>query len=50
LDAVENELYGWRWECPQGGVKCCYRHMLPEGYVLVSKKERDAMKKQAEEE
>jgi len=22
LDAVEDEKYGWRWECPNGGVKC----------------------------
>lgn len=22
LDAVEDEKYGWRWECPQFGVKC----------------------------
>jgi len=48
LEAVENEQYGWRWECPQGGLKCTYRHMLPEGYVLQSKKEREANRKQAE--
>jgi len=41
LTAIEDEKYGWRWECPQGGVKCPYRHMLPEGYILTSKKERD---------
>jgi len=29
LDAVEDEKYGWRWECPNAGVKCQYRHMLP---------------------
>lgn len=22
LDAVEDELYGWRWECPNKGAKC----------------------------
>jgi hypothetical protein len=22
IEAVEDELYGWRWECPKGGVKC----------------------------
>ena len=49
LTAVEDEKYGWRWECPNGGVKCQYRHMLPEGYVLTSKKEREAAKKEAEE-
>jgi hypothetical protein len=48
LEAVEDDLYGWRWECPMGAVKCLYRHMLPEGYVLTSKKERDAYKKKAE--
>lgn len=47
LDAVEDELYGWRWECPVAGVKCQYRHMLPEGYVVISKKEREANKKNA---
>ena len=26
LEAVEDEKYGWRWECPQGGAKCQYRH------------------------
>lgn len=25
LKAVEDELYGWRWECPNG-IKCAYRH------------------------
>jgi hypothetical protein len=48
--AVEDELYGWRWECPVAGNKCKYRHMLPEGYVLLSKKERDANKKLAEQQ
>jgi len=46
LDAVEDELYGWRWECPNGA-KCRYRHMLPEGYIIISKKEREANKKDA---
>ena len=40
LDAVEDDKYGWRWECPNGS-KCQYRHMLPEGYVVLSKKERE---------
>jgi hypothetical protein len=26
LKAVEDEMYGWRWECPMGGKKCPYRH------------------------
>ena len=42
LEAVENELYGWRWVCPNNGVQCHYRHMLPEGYVLLTKAEREA--------
>ena len=40
LDAVEDEKYGWRWECPLAGVKCAYLHRLPEGFVILSKKER----------
>ena len=44
LDAVENELYGWRWVCPMGGKECRYRHMLPEGFVVVSKKDQSAQK------
>mmetsp|Transcript_9986 Transcript_9986/g.16789 ORF Transcript_9986/g.16789 Transcript_9986/m.16789 type:complete len:111 (-) Transcript_9986:343-675(-) len=48
LDAVEDELYGWRWECPNNGVKCQYRHMLPAGYKLTSKKEREKMRKERE--
>lgn len=43
LDAVEDEKYGWRWECPNG-VTCIYRHMLPEGFVVTSKKDRDQQK------
>lgn len=42
LDAVENELYGWRWICPNGGNKCGYRHMLPEGFVIITKKDQSA--------
>lgn len=34
LDAVEKNLYGWLWECPNGGDKCVYTHALPPGYVL----------------
>ena len=50
LDAVEQELYGWRWECPNKGSACQYRHMLPEGYVVLSKKEREAAKKQKDQQ
>ena len=48
LDAVESELYGWRWVCPNNGESCQYRHMLPEGYVLLTKSEREAQKKAAQ--
>ena len=49
LEAVEDEKFGWRWECPKGGADCMYRHQLPEGYVITSKKEREKMKKEAAE-
>lgn len=34
LDAVEKNLYGFNWVCPNAGDACTYRHMLPQGYVL----------------
>ena len=34
IDAVEKNLYGWLWECPNNGDKCTYTHALPPGYVL----------------
>jgi hypothetical protein len=34
IEAVECSLYGWLWECPNGGDKCKYMHALPAGYVL----------------
>jgi len=34
LEAVENDLYGFNWVCPNNGDNCHYRHMLPMGYVL----------------
>ena len=42
IEAVEKNLYGWLWECPNGSEKCPYTHALPPGFVL----ERD--KKEAE--
>uniref|UniRef100_A0A6P6Y7A1 Zinc finger CCCH domain-containing protein 15 homolog n=1 Tax=Dermatophagoides pteronyssinus TaxID=6956 RepID=A0A6P6Y7A1_DERPT len=36
LSALENNLYGWRWECVNGEA-CMYRHALPAGYVLQKK-------------
>ena len=50
LEAVEDDKYGFRWECPNGGNKCRFRHMLPEGYVITTKKEREEAKKQAEKD
>ncbi|KAK0425844.1 hypothetical protein QR680_009421 [Steinernema hermaphroditum] len=44
IEAVENNKYGWFWECPNGD-KCIYRHALPPGYVL--KKDRKKMEDQA---
>ncbi len=41
LDAVEKEVYGWFWVCPNGGDTCKYRHALPTGYVYKSKAQRD---------
>lgn len=34
IEAVEKNLYGFNWSCPNQGDKCQYRHMLPAGYVL----------------
>ena len=51
LDAVEKNLYGWLWECPNGGDKCVYTHALPQGYVLErEKKEIEKMKLAAEDD
>lgn len=41
LDAVENNKYGWFWECPSGGEKCIYRHVLPAGFVLKKDMKKD---------
>jgi hypothetical protein len=40
LDAIEKEVYGWFWRCPNG-LDCKYKHALPPGYVYKSKKQRD---------
>ena len=34
LQAIEKGLYGWFWNCPNGGDKCIYRHALPPGFVF----------------
>lgn len=40
IEALENNKYGWFWECPNGGSKCHYRHALPPGFVLNKDKKR----------
>jgi hypothetical protein len=49
IEAVEKNVYGWLWECPNGGDKCVYMHALPAGYVL-SKDKKDAAKALEDEE
>lgn len=49
LEACEKNVYGWRWQCPNGGSKCQYTHALPEGYMLKSTMEA-LMKMQREED
>ena len=48
LDAIEKSLYGWFWQCPNGGNQCQYRHALPTGYVYKTKAEREAEKRMSE--
>merc|ERR1719382_2001409 len=47
LEAVENNKYGWFWECPEkkAGRECKYKHALPPGFVL----KKDKMKKEQDE-
>jgi len=48
LEALENNKYGWFWECPMLKSKnCMYKHALPKGFVL--KKDRKRMEKEREE-
>ncbi|KAI1721584.1 DRG family regulatory protein, tma46 domain-containing protein [Ditylenchus destructor] len=39
IEAVENNKYGWFWDCPNGGT-CIYKHALPEGFILKKDKKR----------
>ncbi|XP_068752301.1 zinc finger CCCH domain-containing protein 15-like [Montipora capricornis] len=41
LEALEKNLYGWFWNCPNGA-KCIYRHALPPGFVLKKKQEKES--------
>ena len=34
IEAVEKNVYGFHWECPNNGDKCQYKHALPKGYIL----------------
>ena len=47
LDALENNKYGWFWECPSLAKGCKYKHALPPGFVL--KKDKKRMDKEKEE-
>lgn len=49
LDALEQNKYGWFWECPNGGQKCHYRHAVPPGFVLKKNKKNLDEPKSAEE-
>lgn len=40
LDAVEKNLYGFFWDCPNGD-SCHYRHALPPGYILKKDKKKN---------
>lgn len=44
LDALEQNKYGWFWECPGGGQKCHYRHAVPAGFVLKKNKKSNDVK------
>lgn len=56
LDAIENEVYGWFWKCPNGGDKYIYYlfivvniviHYLKVLYIkLVDKEKQKQLKKQ----
>lgn len=45
LEAVENNKYGWFWQCPVGK-DCKYRHALPPGYVLKKDKKKEDKKEE----
>ena len=48
LEAVEKDLYGFNWVCPNKGDDCGYRHMLPQGYVL-NREKRESDDEQEED-
>ena len=48
IEALEKNLYGFNWVCPNGGENCQYRHMLPAGYIL--KRDKGAAKQESDDE
>lgn len=40
VKAVEKDLYGFKWVCPNKGDDCPYMHRLPQGYVLIKDKKK----------
>ena len=45
LQALEEEKYGFFWDCPNNGKNCQYRHAVPVGYVL----KKDRLKEEEED-
>jgi hypothetical protein len=43
IQAIEDQKYGWFWQCPNGGNECKYKHSLPPGYVLHSYIDQSAL-------
>jgi len=48
LDALENNKYGWFWNCPNQGKECKYRHALPPGFVLKKDKKKSDLMNESE--
>jgi len=40
VKAVEKDLYGFNWVCPNNGDDCGYMHRLPQGYILMKDKKK----------
>jgi hypothetical protein len=41
VKAVEKDLYGFNWVCPNNGDACQYMHRLPPGYILTKDKKKN---------
>eukprot|EP01124_Arcella_intermedia_P020201 TRINITY_DN276_c1_g1_i2.p1 TRINITY_DN276_c1_g1~~TRINITY_DN276_c1_g1_i2.p1 ORF type:complete len:448 (+),score=153.14 TRINITY_DN276_c1_g1_i2:48-1346(+) len=48
LKAIDEQKFGWFWECPSGE-KCAYRHALPPGYELKRKTKDKVVEKSIED-